>query len=275
MPAFLKLPPKVLLHVAGYLTKQSDCLALALTCRELQIVGEQELYSNVMLRLKHDVAADNRMEMLYRCLTSFEPRCEWVRSFSVTLLRPPTSKELEGLAAIMRMLPCLDSFKFEFPSTDSSNAKQIDLRCRLIDSMSPKSSLRRFIWLNADTLDGQSLLSFLRFHRGLHHLEFNDYFEVPKIGIDILPNIEVLRAPIATVLRLLPGRQIRRVKTMINDKTSPKWMGMSCLDMEKITTFSSTVSGGAGGVEMHESLIQQLGCLEFLEIQAGHTTLDI
>lgn len=275
MPELLKLPPKVLLQVAGYLTKQSNCLAMSLTCRELQIVGERQLYSDVMLRLKYDAAAENRVETLYRSLTSFEPRCEWIRSFSVSLLHPPTSRELEELTSIIRMLSCLDSFKFEYPSTDSSNVKQIDLRRRLIDSMSPKSSLLRFIWLNPDTLDEKSLISFLRFHPALHHLEFNDYFEVPKIGIDILPNIEVLRAPIATVLRLLPGRQIRRVKTTIDDETPPMWMGMSCLDMEKITTFSSTVYGGAGGVEMHESLIQQMGCLEFLEIQASYTVPNI
>lgn len=266
MPKLLKLPPKILLHVAGYLTKPSDCLALSLTCRELQVIGEQQLYSNVTLRSKHDAAADNRVEMLYRCLTSFEPRCEWVRSLSVTLVHPPTPRDLERLTAIVRLLSCLDSLKLEYSST-TRNVKAIDLRPLLkVCSMSPKSSLRRFVWRNLVT-PSETFVSFLRFHRGLQHLEFN--FEVPKIGIELLPNIEVLRAPIATVLQLLPGRQIRRVKTTISDNTSPVWMGMSFLDMEKIQTFSSTVYGGDEGVERHESLVQQLGYLEFLEIQAG------
>ncbi|KAF7424759.1 hypothetical protein PC9H_010070 [Pleurotus ostreatus] len=274
MLTLLKLPPKLLLNVAGYLTKPSDCLALSLTCCKLQVTGEQQLYSNVTLRSKHDAAADNWVEMLYHCLTLFEPRCEWVHSLSVTLVHPPTPRELERLTAIMHLLSCLDNLKLEYSSTarnlkleyssTARNVKAIDLRPLLkVCSMSPESSLRRFVWRNLDTLN-ETFVSFLCFHRSLQHLEFN--FEIPKIGIKILPNIEVLRMPIATVLQLLPGRQIQCVKTAISDNTPLTWMGMSFLDMEKIQIFSSTVFGGDEGVEIHESLVQQLGCLEFLEI---------
>ncbi|KAJ8692207.1 hypothetical protein PTI98_009542 [Pleurotus ostreatus] len=168
----------------------------------------------------------------------------------------------------MRMLPRLVNFTFEYPFADAFNGNPFNLRPHLNHAMPPASSLRRFTWLNAEILDATSFRSFLAYHCNITHLAFNeDRFVVPKIGRNLLPNLESLQAPINTILRMLPRRRIQRIRTTINLRTQPGWQTMKYRELRNIRVLSYAVYGGAKALELFESLVRQMVNLEFVEVQ--------
>ncbi|KAF4596906.1 hypothetical protein EYR38_008297 [Pleurotus pulmonarius] len=194
--------------------------------------------------------------------------CSWVHSLSVTLSnRSLTRMEHKILAIIINILPSLRSFKYiDYSDNDDS------VYHTAIDFHPPRhplqteTSLRQFTCLNANILDQEPFLAFLHFHHGLQHLEFSeDVLNVPDLGKGILPNLETLRAPIDVILRLLPGRDIKRIKTTVSEDMAPVWVHMPRTAFATVQVFSSTVRGDAE--ELLESLVLQMSNLEFLEIE--------
>ncbi|KAJ8692235.1 hypothetical protein PTI98_009567 [Pleurotus ostreatus] len=243
MAQLLKTPPEVSLRIAGYLPKQRDCLALSLVARNLRGLGEQALYSNIVLRLKHDAATDNIVELFYHAIKANQGRRDWVRSLSVIALRHTfTSRERKLIHRILCMLPRLINFSFEYPPVDVVDGNPFDLRRCFSYSAPLKSSLRTFTWLHAEILDERAFKSFLSYHSNIKYLAFDeDAFDVPKIGSQALPNLESLRAPIDAVLRMLPKRRVQRIKTVINRNTPPDWKLMRDKHFESIRVFSATI----------------------------------
>lgn len=269
MARLLKTPPEVLLRIAEYLPQQRDCLALSLVSRNLRGVGEQCLYSDVVLRLKRDGATDNQVEAFYHAIAANKDRRDWVRSLSVIVLgRNFTLRQRKLISQILRMLPRLVSSTFEYPFADAFNGNPFNLRPHLNHATPIVSSLRRFTWINAEILDVTSFRSFLTYHCNITHIAFNeDRFVVPKIGRDLLPNLESLQAPINTILRMLPRRRIQRVRTTINLRTQPGWQTMKHRELRNIQVLSYAVYGGSKALELFESLVRQMVNLEFVEVQ--------
>ncbi|KAL4257273.1 F-box domain-containing protein [Pleurotus pulmonarius] len=271
MAQLLKTPPEVSLRIAGYLPKQRDCLALSLVSRVLRGVGEQALYSNIVLRLKHDAATDNIVELFYHAIKANQARRDWVRSLSVIALRRTfTTRERKLIHRILCMLPRLINFSFEYPPVDGVDGNPFDLRRCFSYSAPLKSSLRTFAWLHAEILDDRAFKSFLNYHSNIKYLAFDeDAFDVPKIGSQVLPNLESLRAPIDAVLRMLPKRRVQRIKTVINRSTLPDWKTMRDTHFESIRVFSPTIhrNDDVTAQALLDSLIRRMVNLEFLDVQ--------
>lgn len=273
MGQLLKTPPEVLLRIAGYLPKQRDCLALSLVSRKLRGVGEQSLYSNIVLRLQCNAATDNLVELFYHAIQANKVRRDWVRSLSVIALgRTFTSRERKLIHRIIRMLPRLLNFSFEYPAVDFVDGNPFNLR-RCFSYSSPlASSLRTLTWLHAEILDESAFRTFLRYHTNIKYLAFDeDAFDVPQMGSQVLPNLESLRAPIDAVLRILPKRRVQRIKTVINGNTPPDWKTMRDKHFESIRVFSPTIhrNDDAVAVGLLESLIRRMVNLEFLDVQVN------
>ncbi|KAF7424777.1 hypothetical protein PC9H_010088 [Pleurotus ostreatus] len=271
MGQLLKTPPEVLLRIAGYLPKQRDCLALSLVSRKLRGVGEKSLYANIVLRLKRDAATDNLVELFHHAIQANKVRHDWVRSLSVIALgRTFTSRERKLIHRIIRMLPRLLNFSFEYPAVDFVDGNPFNLR-RCFSYSSPlASSLRTFTWLHAEILDESAFMTFLRYHTNIKYLAFDeDAFDVPQMDSQVLPNLESLRAPIDAVLRMLPKRRVQRIKTVINRNTPPYWNTMREKHFESIRVFSPTIhrNDDAVALGLLESLIRRMVNLEFLDVQ--------
>ncbi|KAG9225237.1 hypothetical protein CCMSSC00406_0007068 [Pleurotus cornucopiae] len=268
MGSIVQAPSEVLSSITRYLPTQAECLAFSLTSRELQVAGETQLYRNVVFNLNDSSSDERRLEAFVRCLMTRQDRCSWVHSLSVTLSnRSLTRMEHKIVAIIINILPSLRSFRYiDYSDNDDS------VYHTAIDFHPPRhplqaeTSLRQFTCLNANILDQEPFLAFLHFHHGLQHLEFSeDVLNVPQLGKGILPNLETLRAPIDVILRLLPGRNIKRIKTTISEDMAPVWIHMPRTAFADVQVFSSTVRGDAE--ELLESLVLQMSNLEFLEIE--------
>ncbi|KDQ25111.1 hypothetical protein PLEOSDRAFT_1108015 [Pleurotus ostreatus PC15] len=267
MGNLLKAPPEVLSRIARYLPAQADCLALSLTSRELQVAGETQFYRNVTFNLKDISSDERRLEAFVRCLMTRQDRCSWVQSLSVTLSnRSLTRMEHKILAIVINILPSLRSFKYiDYSANNSVYHTAIDFHPPR-RPLQAETSLRQFTCLNANILDQEPFLAFLHFHHGLQHLEFSeDALNVPHLGKGILPNLETLRAPVDVILRLLPGRHIKRIKTTISQDMAPIWVHTPRAAFDTIRVFSSSVCGDAE--ELLESLVLRMSNLEFLEIE--------
>lgn len=268
MGSIIQAPSQVLSRITRYLPTQAECLAFSLTSRELQVAGETQLYRNVVFNLNDSSSDERRLEAFVRCLMTRQDRCSWVHSLSVTLSnRSLTRMEHKILAIIINILPSLRSFKYidDSDNDDSVYHTAIDFHPPR-HPLQAETSLRQFTCLNANILDQEPFLAFLHFHHGLQHLEFSeDVLNVPQLGKGILPNLETLRAPIDVILRLLPGRNIKRIKTAISEDMAPVWIHMPRTAFADVQVFSSTVRGDAE--ELLESLVLQMSNLEFLEIE--------
>lgn len=268
MGNLVKAPPEVLARIASYLPTQADCLALSLTSRELQVAGETQLYRNVTFSLKDSSSDERRLEAFVRCLMTRQDRCSWVHCLSVTLAnRSLTRMEHKILAIVVNILPSLRNFKYIGNSGNEDFAfhTAIDFRPPRHPSQA-ETSLRKFTCLNANILDQEPFLGFLHFHHGLQHLELSeDVLNVPHLGKGILPYLETLRAPIDIILRLLPGRHIKRIKTTIRQDMVPVWAHTPRAAFDSVRVFSSSICGDAE--ELLESLVLRMSNLEFLEME--------
>lgn len=227
--SFSKFPPETLLNIAGNLSTE-DHLALCLTSKKLRGVSELLLYIDIRVTVEPGTA---RLDTLLNSLSSDEGRANRARRLTVVFAHVPTPQELKTINDIAVKLPRLRIFNIEYdcnnPDTNAGVADPVSSLPSVIPSFlktttlpltagAPPSSLITVTWRSPIVQPG-TFTNFVQHHANIRCLMLRAAL-IPDLDAGILPNLEVLQAPLEVVLRLLPGRPIRRVSTVARKKVN-------------------------------------------------------
>ncbi|KAL4258086.1 hypothetical protein AB1N83_012822 [Pleurotus pulmonarius] len=237
--SFSKLPPETLLNIADNLSTK-DHLALSLTSKKLRGVIELLLYVDITVTVKPGTG-DTRLDVLLDSLSSDKGRPNRVRRLTVAFTDLPTPQQLKIMNDIALKLPRLSIFNVDYDSLDpnitAGRARPVSplpfavpsfLKATTLSLVAgtPSSSLINVSWfgpiVRQATGDILVFTDFVQHHVNIRCLTLQAPF-IPNLDAGILPNLEVLQAPLDVVLKLLPGRPIRRVSTVVRKGVEYPW----------------------------------------------------
>ncbi|KAJ8695758.1 hypothetical protein PTI98_005687 [Pleurotus ostreatus] len=270
--SFSKFPPETLLNIAGNLSTE-DHLALCLTSKKLRGVSELLLYVDIRVTVEPGTA---RLDTLLNNLSSDEGRANRARRLTVVFAHVPTPQELKTINDIAVKLPRLRIFNIEYdcdnPDTNAGVADPVSSLPSVIPSFlktttlpltasAPPSSLINVTWRSPIVQQG-TFTNFVQHHANIRCLMLRAAL-IPDLDAGILPNLEVLQAPLEVVLRLLPGRPIRRVSTVARKKVNYQWKKTKDA-LLSVEVFSCVQAWG--DTEGHMWLPEMVGWMKNLQV---------